>query len=263
MRLGTARPALTLRRPGLRALAGGARTTSAFVRGRRLAIVVGLGCVLVVPAISGARDSYPPTCRSGKTLFHRGKVRAFHVRFYDREVRGDHEQILACRGSRRPLKLFDPGPFNSVRAERFALTGARLGFVVHAQGMGNGSQTDVGWADLRTRTVRRGTINAGENAGTGDPLLPEDHLRYAIAADGAMALIAGSRCQVVAVLPLRSARRLGPPVVMYTARDGGLDASSIALSDSAVSWRTTSGAPSTVDRAPAGRTSDGDPTGGC
>jgi len=205
-------------------------------------VIVGLG--LAAGHVAAAQATSKPTCRSGKTIFRHGSTRAFFLSARN----GEHQELLACRkGSGRPFALFDPGPFNAVQAERFRLVGRRLGFVIHSQGFSNGSSTTVGWADLRRRIVRLGLINAGENADPGDPLLPEDHIGYAIAADGSMALIAGSACQVVALLPVHlkadtNGSLLGPPAILFKAANGGLDATSIAVTPTAVSWRATNGA---------------------
>jgi hypothetical protein len=196
-------------------------------------------------AATAAKPPFRPTCRSGTTLFHRRTVRAFRVSF----DRGQHQEALVClRRSGKPVVLFDPGPFNAVQAGRFHILGNRLGFVIHDQGFANGSETDVGWVDLRSGAVAIGLLNAGENADAGDPLLPEAEIGYAFAADGTTALVAGKACQVVAVLPVAGARRLGPPVVVFTAPQGGLDASSIAITAATVTWRTLTGTPGAAAR---------------
>lgn len=155
---------------------------------------------------------------------------------------------------------------DSITAERFQLTGSRVGFVFHVTGFSNGSETDVGWFGTNGGGARFGLINAGENAMPGDPLLPEDNIGFAIAPDGSVALMSGSACQVIALLPTRAdkdkfGRLLGPPSVLFTARHGGLDPASIALSPEAVSWRdasgTTGSAPLTTSSPPPG------PSGGC
>jgi hypothetical protein len=163
--------------------------------------------------------------------------------------------------------IYDPGPFNFVQAGRFHLRGNRLGFVIHDHGFANGSETDVGWVDLRSRHVRFGLLNAGENAGPDDPLLPEDAIAYAFAPDGTVAVISGTACQVVAVLPVAlkpagDVHRLAPPVVVFTAPHGGLVATSIAITPAAVTWRTATGTPASAPRSGPGLPARS-PTGGC
>lgn len=210
-----------------------------------------------------------PSCHSGRTLFENGGVRAFHVSFTD--AHGDPwQKLLACRrGSSVPVTLFDPGPYNAVRAGNFELIGSRLGFVVRDEGYANGSETDLGWFDDRSGAVRRGVINAGVNGGPHDPELPDDSLGYTIAQDGAIAFIAGAitGCQVVGVLPVRRKAyeygyRLGPPIALYTASSGGLLKDSITITATTVSWHSQAGTIGTAPLPPA--TTPGTPrTAGC
>jgi hypothetical protein len=243
---------------------------------RRSTLLTGLACIVSgigspgAPAAPG-KSVVKTSCGSGRTLFRHGAVRAFLLVFHDSDARGEHQQLLACRGAaRRPLTLFDPGPFNVVRAEGFRLVGSRLGFVVHGEGFANGSETDLGYVDFGSRRVRRGLLNAGENAGPGDPLLPEDHIGYAIAPDGAVAAVAGSACQVILLLRVRTRSygygyRLGPPVAVFTASDGGIDPASIGVTAREVTWRSAGAAPGSAPRPPDGPapTLPADRTGGC
>lgn len=227
-------------------------------------------CVMLGAPTAGARphQGFRPTCRSGRTLFRHGLIRAFKVTFYDAVDHGQHQELLVCLArSRRPIVVYDPGPFNYVHGRGFRLLGTRLGFLVHDQGFDNGSETDVGWIDLRTGAVRFGLVNAGENAGPGDPLLPEDAVAYAFAPDGAAAVIAGSSCQVVALLPVRSKPQhgfygLGPPAILFAAPTGDLDRGSLVVTLTQVSWRTLAGVPMTTSRS-AGTPIARSQTGGC
>jgi hypothetical protein len=158
-------------------------------RVRRSQVVALAGAIVSLTITTGStaatKRPYRPTCRSGSTLFHHGQVRAFRVSFYDAADRGQHQEALVClHRSGKPVVIFDPGPFNSVQAGRFHVVGSRLGFVIHDQGFANGSETDVGWVDLRSGAVAIGLLNAGENPEATDPLLPEDAIGYAFAANG-------------------------------------------------------------------------------
>jgi hypothetical protein len=215
---------------------------------RRLAAAVAiLGFGLVSTAT--AATQFHPTCRSGHTLFQTAAVRAFHVSFYEDDVKGQHQEILVCVPRwHRPLVLDDPGPFNDVRAGNFHLIGNRLGFVSYDEGFDNGSETDVGWFNLVTGWTRVGLLNAGVNAGKHDPLLPDDPVAYTIAPDGAMAVIAGHPCQAVALFPMRAnvpkfGYGLGPLSVLFTAPHGGLDPTSLAITSTDVTWQTLGGTP--------------------
>ena len=210
--------------------------------------------IATVGAPAYAARPFQPTCKSGRTLFRQGDIRAFWVSFNDIQVQGDHQELLACLHRRgRPVVLYDPGPFNYVQGERFHLIHNRLGFVVHDQGFDNGSETDVGWVALHTADVRIGLLNAGENGSASDPQLPEDSIAYAIAPDGGMAVIAGSDCQVVASLkllakPIGGFYGLSNPIVLFGAPGGGLNSSSIAIDFTTVWWRTTSGVSGSAPR---------------
>lgn len=219
-------------------------------------------------SIASPDGRFHPTCQSGRTLFRAGRVRAFHVSFYDAADKGEHQEILACiGGSDKPVVVYDPGPFNYVQGLDFRIVEHRLGFVTYDRGFANGSEVDVGWLDLQTSEVKFGVLNAGVNAGPHDPLLPDYPIGYTFAADGTTAVIAGQTCQVVAVLhvrtkPFEQVYGLGPPVVLYTARDGGLKPASIAINAVTVAWQTVIGTPGSAPRSgspPTTRTR----TGGC
>ncbi|MGA2469641.1 MAG: hypothetical protein ABSG64_03005 [Solirubrobacteraceae bacterium] len=227
-----------------------------------------LGLALASASIASPSQQFQPTCRAGRTLFRDGPVRAFHVSFYDRADKGDHQEILACiPGPGKPVVLYDPGPFNYVQASDFHIIGHRLGFVAYDQGFANGSEVDVGWLDLWTRDVRFGLLNAGVNAGPHDPLLPDNPIDYAIAADGTTAVLAGRACQVVAILRVRRKLLehfygLGPPLVIFTAANGGLKPTSIQINAETVTWQTVTGTPGSAPLS-ANPPEAPSPTGGC
>ncbi|HEX4106543.1 MAG TPA: hypothetical protein VHX88_00325 [Solirubrobacteraceae bacterium] len=234
--------------------------------------MLGLAVALAVPVAvaSQAATAASPNCRSGRALYDHGGARLFGVSFKDHDGY-PHQELLACLpSSRRPITVFDPGPFVYVQGGHVARFGPRLGFVANVEGFDNGSETDLGWLNLASGAVRRGVINAGENGGPHDPELPSGPIAYSIGADGAIAFIAGSSCQVVGLLDPRasaydSSYRLGPPVVVSTAASGGLAYQSIALTATTVSWRTHAGMAVSVARppAPTGTKISGAQTGGC
>jgi hypothetical protein len=240
--------------------------------GRALAaavlVFVILGAQLVGTPVVAAKAATPPTCQSGRTLFERGAVRVFFFSSYDAVDKGTHDRILICLAhSTKPSTLYDLGPFNGVGAYDFHVFGSRLGFVADDEGLSNGSETDIGWVDLRTGDVRFGPLNDGDNADKKDPLLPLGSIGYAIDPNGTVAVITGHACQVVAVLAVRAKRyeydyRLGPPLVRFTAPKGGLDPTSVAITATAVTWRTVGGAADSVGRS-GGLTGTRSQTGGC
>jgi hypothetical protein len=222
----------------------------------------------VVSSVAAVKAATPPTCQSGHTLFESSAIRVFFFSSYDAIDKGIHQRILFCLGdSNKPSALYDAGPFNGVGAYDFHILGSRLGFVANDSGISNGSETDIGWVDLRTGDVRYGALNTGVNADRKDPLLPLGRIGYAIDSEGTVAVITGRACQVVAVLPARTkpfeyGYRLGPPLVRFTAPKGGLDPSSVAISATTISWRSVGGAPGSVPRS-GGLTGTRSQTGGC
>jgi hypothetical protein len=227
-----------------------------------------IGSQPVGTSVAAVKAAIPPTCQSGRTLFERSAVRVFFFSSYDAIDKGIHQRILICLGhSNKPSVLYDNGPFNGVNAYDFHILGSRLGFVADDEGISNGSETDIGWVDLRTGDVRFGALNAGVNADRKDPLLPLGSIGYAIDSEGTVAVITGHACQVVAVLPVRAkpfeyGYRLGPPLVRFTAPKGGLDPSSVAITATTITWRTVGGAPGSVARS-GGSTGTRSQTGGC
>jgi hypothetical protein len=227
-----------------------------------------MGSQPVGSSVAAVKTAAPPTCQSGRTLFERSAVRVFFFSSYDAIDKGIHQRILICLGHAiKPSVLYDNGPFNGVSAYDFHILGRRLGFVADDEGISNGSETDIGWVDLRTGDVRQGALNAGVNADRRDPRLPLGSVGYAIDHEGTVAVITGHTCQVVAILPVRAkpfeyGYRLGPPLVRVTAPKGGLDPSSVAITATAITWRTVGGAAGSVPRS-GGSTGTRSQTGGC
>ena len=153
-----------------------------------------------------------------------------------------------CRpASRRPRLIYAGDPFTRSEVNGFAIFGLRLGFIVRSEGFSNGSETSVGWLDLRIGRVRLGLINAGVNAEPGDPTFEGD-ITYAIASDGTVAIMSsGEPAQEIDLLPV-GARSLGPPRKLLTASSSGLDSASIAITDTSVTWRTKTGQPGSAAR---------------
>ncbi len=202
--------------------------------------------------------SPPLTCRSGKTLFHRGPIRAFLVaRTYvdssDPTLRSPYQTFYVCRlGARRPRAIFLGDPFTRATAYGFRLFGDRLGFVIHSEGFSNGSDTWVGWLDLRIGRLRTGLINAGENAAPGDPTVIDNLVTFAIAGDGTVAIMGNDDAtphhqQEVDLLPAKT-MALGPPQQLFTTSQGGLDPRSIGITGTTVTWATTTGRPESAPR---------------
>ena len=221
-----------------------------------LALLIPLGLPASSQATSGRTAHL--TCRSGRTVFHKGAIRAFVV---VREFKGERGQpsspfktFYVCRpGSRTPRRIIEGAPFTRETAYQFKLFGQRLGWLDYSEGVQSGYQTEVGWIDLRIGRVRSGVINASEGLSneaeeeSGLPRVPADNVRYAIAGDGAVA-VAGEGGEPteweVCVLPVKL-HALGRPEPLYVAKDGqeGVDLDSIAISETGVTWITKKGQP--------------------
>ncbi len=129
--------------------------------------------------------------------------------------------------------------------------GYRLGFVVRSEGIQSGSETEVGWIDLRIGRVRTGLINASEGLANeseeepGLPRVPDWDLKYAIANDGTVAVLGEGgdpKEWEVCLLPVKR-HALGPPRELFLAKAGqeALDPDSIAITETSVLWSTKSG----------------------
>ena len=239
---------------------GSGRTGRACHAGLLVAVTA---CLALATSVGEANGSPHPTCQSGQTLFSRGAVRAFKV-----SGPADQEAFVCSGPSSTPVAIDDPGPATEVIVGNFHIRGTRLGFEYEDVGLGaGGSDTGIGWVDLRSGEVRIGLLNAGQGASKSEPRLPPAEVGYAFAPDGTTAVIAGTACEVVAVLPVRATPdeggyTLGFPVVVFTARHGGLYHWSVAITQTAVTWETVDGARHSA-ALPAAGARTGSPTGGC
>jgi hypothetical protein len=140
----------------------------------------------------------------------------------------------------------------------FRVFGYRLGFVVRSEGIQSGSETEVGWIDLRIGRVRTGLINASEGLANeseeepGLPRVPDWDLKYAIANDGTVAVLGEGgdpKEWEVCLLPVKP-HSLGPPRQLFLAKAGqeALDPNSIAITETSVLWSTKSGQPGSAPR---------------
>lgn len=232
--------------------------------GTRLALFGAMGVLAVLALSAGAsaatKRSSPLTCRSGKTLFHKGEVRAFVVvrMFVDRthpRERNPYKTFYVCGPRSHKPRLIEQGdPFTRMVAYGFRLFGLRLGFVIHSEGFSNGSDTHVGWLDLRIGQLRTGLINAGENAEPGDPTVLDGYVSYAIASDGTVAIMGSEENhpaphseQEVDLLAVKG-RSLGPPRQLFAASTGGLIPDSIGITETSVTWTTTTGQTNSAPR---------------
>lgn len=231
------------------------------LRSALLVITASASLCFAVGSTAAVGASSAPSCLSGQTLFASGAVRAFKI-----TDSNENQEILVCASSSsEPVVIDNPGPATEVDADDFHLRGVRLGFEIDEQGEGAVLTTDIalGWVDLQTGEVAFDYLNQGAHA-----RVPEYSLiSYAFAPDGTMAVIAGAKCEVVAVLPLRAKPfgdvfRLGPAQILFTAHHGGLIHWSVAVTATTVTWRTINGTEGSARWAGPSSTTTS-PTGGC
>jgi hypothetical protein len=229
-----------------------------------LAVLIAAGAYLGCAAGSVAADA-APTCASGQTLFRSGPVRAFEIT----DASNDQEALVCPNPSTKPIVIDDGGPAVEVEAGDFHLRGVRLGFELEDIGLGAGGvDTELGWVDLQTGEVAIGLLDGGQETPENGPL-PADLalVSYAFAPDGTTAMIAGAKCEVVAILPARAKPNadgysLGPLSILFTARHGGLIHWSIAVNATTVTWRTVNGTKGSALRS-GGSTGIASPNKGC
>jgi len=217
------------------------------------------------------------SCHAGRTVFHRGAVRAFIVSSKDPETGGPHERLLLCTSASRIPRLMEDGGGDAELAPlRFELEGNRLAFAIEIGTLlSHVVPIDVGWIGLRGGPARSGPLGAvfdPDYVLPEEPLLPFYRVNLAIAPDGWMAVISAAKsgCQVVSVLavrprPFADGYLLEVPFVLYTAPNGGLDPRSLTIDDTTVNWKSTSGVPAAALRStgtPATGTMSAQ-TGGC
>ena len=218
----------------------------------RTATLIGACMLATLGAGNVTAKARAATCRDGKTLFHRGAIRAFSIKriYRDPVASSPFYDLYVCRpGHRKPQRIYETSPFNFFTPSNFHLFGVRLGFQFYIQGYSNGSQTTLGWVDVGSGAVRLGDINDGENGKPDDPAVPDDAVSYAIAPDGAVAVIGGgtSGPQEVAELP-NGPRAFAKLKVIFDAPMGGLAPRSIAIDATSISWKTLAGVPASAPR---------------
>lgn len=201
-------------------------------------------------------------CRSGRTVFHKGSIRAFVI---VGQFEGGHQEgssyktfYVCSRDLRTPRRFQQGDPFTRETVYDYKVFAGRLGFVAYSEGVQSGSDTYIGWVDLRIGRARIGEIHGSEGLQSESeeepaiPRVPDDRLDYAIAGDGTVAVLGegGEPPEwEVCLLPVKS-HALGPPRALFLAKAGqeGLDMHSLAITDTTVTWRTKKGQPASAPR---------------
>jgi hypothetical protein len=229
---------------------------------RLLGVLLLLGALTIaMPAPAGAGQA-TLSCKSGRTVFHHGAIRAFVITSKFGRVPQEGSQVktfYVCSGAlRRPHEFDQSAPFTFEGLYDYKLFGERLGFVWSSSGVQSGSEEGVGWVNLRTGRAKQGAINESEGLSEeeeeepGLPRVPIDEVNYAIATDGTVAVLGEevepSEWEVaeLAVKPraLAAPRRL----LRVKAPAEGLAVASLAITATSVTWTTKSGLPGTVPR---------------
>jgi hypothetical protein len=217
-----------------------------------------------LPAGAYASSGGPakPNCRSGRTVFHHGGIRAFVVVRFEvprSQAGSEYKTFYVCRpGWRTPRVFYRGAPFTNESMTGLRLFGQRLGFVDYSSGIQSGSEVQVGWVDLRIGRVRTAAINANEGLTEGNeeepglPTVPAGRVKFAIASDGTVA-VAGEGGEPfeweVCLLPVEL-HSLGKPRQLFVAKKGqeGVDLDSIAIDGTSVKWHSLKGVPASAPR---------------
>jgi hypothetical protein len=224
---------------------------------------VGVGVVSMLTAAAPAHAHARVNCRSGKTVFKRPAVRVFKVASVygnPRQAGSHYKQFYVCaRGSRHPY-VFQGTPFVEESVSQYKLVGDRLGFVTFAEGVSGGAGTTVGWVQLPRGPDKEADIFDREEVPEEEdpgPKVPSEHLDYAIAEDGTVA-VAGEADDFAAeaehpgkpppkewevcVLSVKPHHLSGPKALLKTKSPTEAPIlSTIAINASTVSWRNQAG----------------------
>jgi hypothetical protein len=211
------------------------------VRPAAFALVL-LTALLVAPAAHGA------TC-PGRTLYHRHGIRVTtHTEYYESPRRYEHDTFYACRAGRRwVIEKGDAYAEESLRS--ISLRGRRLGFVMVYDA--DVYAVYAGWTDIRTHRTRLGLISNLEDAGK--PRVPTKWLDYAIAPDGAIAVLGSAggtrgRQEVALLEPASRKRGFRPCRSVMTLSEGGLKRGSLRITRTEISVARLDGTRLTFDR---------------
>jgi hypothetical protein len=215
-------------------------------------VTAAVASLAIVTSPAQAANTGVVKCGSGQTVFHRGSTRAFVVEKTDSQHLS-YQVVFAClsRHGHPHLHVLYYGEVGTdTSVDLFHLTGEHLGFHVHVSG-GTSFDDYLGWIDTRTGSVRTGHISEGPGEAGEEvrgPTVPDGTLAYAIAADGAIAVIGTEfpAQEVGLLVPGRWSFKALRTLALKPA--GGLNEHFIQISASTVTCRTTQGAPVSISR---------------
>src|SRR3954447_12776413 len=191
---------------------------------------------LAIALLAAAPASALPNCHAGHTLYAQQGVRIFDLPHPEHDpgfAPTFYHRIFGCRRA-IVWRIYESSPYNRFRVYNLHRSGRRVGFLTHDVGFDNGFYTEAGWTDVATHETRVGLINAGEDGEPGDPYVPDvDRVTYAIAADGAMAVLGGAQRyaqQVALLVPRPDTRRsFRRARILADAEHGGLVQGTLAI----------------------------------
>jgi hypothetical protein len=216
-------------------------------RTRALALLAALAAI-ATPTLAGTADGASRaalTCRSGKTVFRQGSVHAFYLQHHLRSQPSlTWRSYYACRSaSSRPRLLYESSPATFTHVYGFRVVGVRIGFVVTSEGYAGGGEALVGWLDLSIGQLRVGLINVNEEQYTPAtaPAVPIGEVHFAIAPSGTVAVLGENAPEQEIALLKVGASKLKAPVRVFRTTAGVVAPGSLAISETAVTWRTKGG----------------------
>lgn len=214
-------------------------------RRRGLALLASIASIASIVSGAEAASRTTLTCRSGTTVFRQGAVRAFFVKHHlSSQPSLTWRSYYACRpGASKPKLIYESSPATYTHVYGFRMFGARLGFVVTSEGYAGGGEALVAWLDTESGQLRIGTINVNEEQYTpaSAPGVPIGHVSFAIAPDGAVAVLGEDGPeQEIALLRLGHVK-LKPPVRLFYTQAGTVAPGSLTISETAVGWSTRTG----------------------
>jgi hypothetical protein len=211
-------------------------------------------CLLATGALAapGRAAASSVSCRAGRTVFHRDGIRAFVINRKFEAGTQDSSNIrtfYVCSSALRRPRIFDQSaPFTFEGLYDYKLFGERLGFIYSSSGIQNGTAEGIGWVNLRTGRAKESGICESEDLTEGNeetpglPHVPCDHVNYAIAADGTVAVLGegGEPTEWEVAELADKPRSLGSPrrLTHVTAPAEGLDIRSLKITATDVTWST-------------------------
>jgi hypothetical protein len=243
-----------------------------------MSVLTGIVLMLLSCPVDAVASHATVSCASGRTIFRERGVRIVLVVRQTRFSHGPNspfKTFYVCpRGARMGHKFREGSPFTREHITDFRVFGGRIGFVANIEGVQSGAGEEVGWVEVDTARSESGSIaetqdipreqevQEEEEGVPPIPHVPDEHVSYVIAGDGAVA-VAGSGEALESLTPgalapeewevcLLTVRRHGlsfPKQLFRTAvKAEAVALASLAISETAVTWSLVSGQAESVAR---------------